>query len=94
MWSTRTDPADSHRSHPAPPCRPDADQRERPGTHAWKQSSREIRGSFIMLRWLIRTHSAELDLDQISALVNDLLAAHGEWIPEALRPGATRSKAA
>jgi len=35
--------------------------------------------------------SAELDLDQISALVDDLLAAHGEWIPEALRPG---SKAA
>ncbi len=35
--------------------------------------------------------SAELDLDQISALVGDLLAAHGEWIPEALRPG---SKAA
>jgi alpha-galactosidase len=30
--------------------------------------------------------SAELDLDQISALVDDLLAAHGEWIPEALRP--------
>jgi alpha-galactosidase len=38
--------------------------------------------------------SAELDLDQISALVEDLLAAHGEWIPEALRPGAARSKAA
>ncbi|HET7238401.1 MAG TPA: alpha-glucosidase/alpha-galactosidase, partial [Terrimicrobiaceae bacterium] len=30
--------------------------------------------------------SAELDLDQISALVDDLLAAHGEWIPAALRP--------
>lgn len=38
--------------------------------------------------------SAELDLDQISALVDDLLAAHGEWIPEALRPVSTRSKAA
>ena len=38
--------------------------------------------------------SAELDLDQISALVEDLLAAHGEWIPEALRPGTARSKAA
>ena len=38
--------------------------------------------------------SAELDLDQISALVEDLLAAHGEWIPETLRPGAARSKAA
>ena len=38
--------------------------------------------------------SAELDLDQISALINDLLAAHAEWIPEALRPGETRSKAA
>jgi alpha-galactosidase len=36
--------------------------------------------------------SAELDLDQISALFDDLLAAHGEWIPEALRPA--RSKAA
>lgn len=30
--------------------------------------------------------SAELDLDQISGLVDDLLAAHGEWIPETLRP--------
>jgi alpha-galactosidase len=30
--------------------------------------------------------AAELDLDQIWALVNDLLAAHGEWIPEKLRP--------
>jgi alpha-galactosidase len=38
--------------------------------------------------------SAELDLDQISALVDDLLAAHGEWIPEALRPDSKRSKAA
>jgi alpha-galactosidase len=38
--------------------------------------------------------SAELDLDQISALVDDLLAAHGEWIPEALRPVSTRSIAA
>ncbi|MBV8141689.1 MAG: alpha-galactosidase, partial [Verrucomicrobia bacterium] len=32
--------------------------------------------------------SAELDLDQIWALVDDLLAAHGEWIPEKLRAGA------
>ncbi|MBV9643226.1 MAG: alpha-glucosidase/alpha-galactosidase [Verrucomicrobia bacterium] len=32
--------------------------------------------------------SAELDLDQIWALVDDLLAAHGEWIPEKLRSGA------
>ena len=31
--------------------------------------------------------AAELDLDQIWALVNDLLAAHGDYIPEALRPG-------
>jgi alpha-galactosidase len=38
--------------------------------------------------------AAELDLDQISALVDDLLAAHGEWIPEALRPGSKKSKAA
>jgi alpha-galactosidase len=38
--------------------------------------------------------AAELDLDQISALVDDLLAAHGEWIPEALRPGPTKAKAA
>ena len=38
--------------------------------------------------------AAELDLDQINALVNDLLAAHGEWIPEALRPGSKESKAA
>jgi alpha-galactosidase len=29
--------------------------------------------------------AAELDLDQIWALVNDLLTAHGEWIPEKLR---------
>jgi alpha-galactosidase len=32
--------------------------------------------------------AAELDLDQIWELVNDLLAAHGEWIPEKLRSGA------
>ncbi|MBV8376722.1 MAG: alpha-glucosidase/alpha-galactosidase [Verrucomicrobia bacterium] len=32
--------------------------------------------------------SAELDLDQIWALVDDLLAAHGEWVPEKLRAGA------
>ena len=38
--------------------------------------------------------AAELDLDQISSLVDDLLAAHGEWIPEALRPGSQKSKAA
>jgi alpha-galactosidase len=38
--------------------------------------------------------AAELDLDQINALVDDLLAAHGEWIPEALRSGPTKAKAA
>ena len=38
--------------------------------------------------------AAELDLDQISSLVDDLLAAHGEWIPEALRPGSQKSNAA
>ena len=37
---------------------------------------------------------AELDLDQISALVDDLLVAHGEWIPEPLRPSLKTSKAA
>jgi alpha-galactosidase len=31
--------------------------------------------------------AAELDLDQIWALVSDLLVAHGEWIPEKLRTG-------
>ena len=34
--------------------------------------------------------AAELDLDQIWALVNDLLAAHGEWIPEKLRPNSPK----
>ncbi|HEY5954375.1 MAG TPA: alpha-glucosidase/alpha-galactosidase [Terrimicrobiaceae bacterium] len=38
--------------------------------------------------------SAELDLDQISALVDDLLAAHGEWIPAALRPKPGKAKSA
>jgi alpha-galactosidase len=38
--------------------------------------------------------SAELDLDQISALVDDLLAAHGEWIPAALRPKPGKAKVA
>jgi alpha-galactosidase len=28
---------------------------------------------------------AELDLDQIWALVDDLLEAHGEWLPEFAR---------
>jgi alpha-galactosidase len=32
--------------------------------------------------------AAELDLDQIWALVNDLLTAHGDWIPEKIRVGA------
>ena len=31
--------------------------------------------------------AAELDLDQIWSLVDDLLAAHADWIPEALRRG-------
>ena len=30
--------------------------------------------------------AAELDLEQIWALTSDLLAAHGEWIPEWARP--------
>ena len=44
---------------------------------------------------MLDPHTAsELDLDQISALVDDLLAAHGEWIPQALRPGSKESRAA
>ncbi|BDP43362.1 alpha-glucosidase/alpha-galactosidase (plasmid) [Deinococcus aetherius] len=31
--------------------------------------------------------AAELDLDQIWALVDDLLAEHGDWVPEGLRRG-------
>jgi alpha-galactosidase len=38
--------------------------------------------------------AAELDPDEISALVDDLLAAHGEWIPEALRPNSKNKKVA
>jgi alpha-galactosidase len=38
--------------------------------------------------------SAELDLDQISALVDELIAAHGEWIPEALRRDTAKSRRA
>ena len=30
--------------------------------------------------------AAELDLDQIWNLVDDLLAAHGDWIPQWARP--------
>jgi alpha-galactosidase len=29
--------------------------------------------------------AAELDLDQIWSLVDDLIAAHGEWIPDIFR---------
>ncbi|WP_292093994.1 alpha-glucosidase/alpha-galactosidase, partial [Mesorhizobium sp.] len=36
--------------------------------------------------------AAELDLDQIWSLVDDLLAAHGDWLPAWARPG--KSKAA
>jgi alpha-galactosidase len=51
--------------------------------------------SFLHQAAMLDPHTAaELDLDQISALVNDLLAAHGEWIPEVLRPGSANSKAA
>jgi alpha-galactosidase len=50
---------------------------------------------FIYYAAMLDPHtSAELDLDQIGALVDDLLAAHGEWIPEKLRPRAIRSAAA
>jgi alpha-galactosidase len=38
--------------------------------------------------------AAELDLDQISSLVDDLLTAHGQWIPEALRPSSKKFEAA
>ncbi|HVQ19892.1 MAG TPA: alpha-glucosidase/alpha-galactosidase [Terrimicrobiaceae bacterium] len=38
--------------------------------------------------------SAELDLDQISALVDELIAAHKEWIPEALRRDTAKSRRA
>jgi alpha-galactosidase len=34
--------------------------------------------------------AAELDLDQIWALVDELLAAHGDWIPEGLRSGSKK----
>ena len=37
--------------------------------------------------------AAELDLDQIWSLVDDLLAAHGDWLPAWARKGG-RSKAA
>ena len=47
--------------------------------------------SFIYHAAMLDPHTAaELDLDQISALVDDLLAAHGEWIPETLRPGSKK----
>ena len=36
--------------------------------------------------------AAELDPDEISSLVDDLLADHGEWIPEALRPSSKNEK--
>ena len=36
--------------------------------------------------------AAELDLDQIRALVDALIEAHGEWIPETLRPGSQSLK--
>jgi alpha-galactosidase len=38
--------------------------------------------------------AAELDLDQIWALVDDLLAAHGDWIPEYLRSGRKKTQVA
>jgi alpha-galactosidase len=37
--------------------------------------------------------AAELDLDQIRALVDDLLATHGDWIPERLRTVPKNEKA-
>ena len=38
--------------------------------------------------------AAELDIDQICSLVDDLVAAHGKWIPERLRPGSEKSQVA
>ncbi len=38
--------------------------------------------------------AAELDLDQIWDLVDDLIAAHGDWLPEWLRDGRKQGVAA
>lgn len=38
--------------------------------------------------------AAELDLDQIWSLVDDLIAAHGEWLPPWARGGATKLRVA
>ena len=38
--------------------------------------------------------AAELDLDQIRALVDDLLVAHAEWIPEKIRSDSKKGYAA
>jgi alpha-galactosidase len=38
--------------------------------------------------------AAELDLDQIWALIDDLLAAHAEWIPQKLRSRSKQGSAA
>ena len=37
--------------------------------------------------------AAELDLDQIWAPVNDLIAAYGEWIPKPLRTNSRENTA-
>jgi alpha-galactosidase len=38
--------------------------------------------------------AAELDLDQIWALVDDLIAAHGDWLPDWVRGGSPRRRVA
>ena len=38
--------------------------------------------------------AAELDPDEITSLVDDLLEAHGQWIPEPLRPASKNIKVA
>jgi alpha-galactosidase len=37
--------------------------------------------------------AAELSLEEIDNLVDDLLAAHGDWVPEAFRPPRQRELA-
>ena len=64
----------------APARRADADQRQRPGADRRGGADRPPRAVY-QAAMLDPHTAAELSLDEIHALVDDLLEAHGDWIP-------------
>ena len=60
----------------------DADQRQRPGADRRGGADRPPRRTSTTPRCSTRTPPPSSSLDEICALVDDLLEAHGDWIPQ------------